>query len=166
MDTNNQVEGIIRKKRALWLVDAAREGDAAVVNALVGVDPKLVLEADERGDTAWHSAAERGLVDIMSRLHQLNPQVASITRGHARETGLHVAASAGQTDAVKWLLQLPLSKEILHRRNSAGALAADCARRQGDLEAADLIDEEASKPGNWSERSIWPRVPNCDNSIG
>ena len=79
------------------LLDAARKGDMARVNAELVRDPALVRASNETGDTALHRAVEGGHLDVVTRLIAAGADV-NATRGDGFRP-LHCALMKSRTNA-------------------------------------------------------------------
>ncbi|MDE0650398.1 MAG: ankyrin repeat domain-containing protein, partial [Gammaproteobacteria bacterium] len=84
------------------LLDAAREGDATAVRALLedGVDPNL---AQGDGLTALHLAAREGHLEVVGILIGAGAETGAATR-IGDYTPLHLASGGGHADVVDALL--------------------------------------------------------------
>lgn len=118
------------KTSPVVLLEAAKQGDFAVVRTLLNEDPALLNERDSRfGATSLHWAALRGHQAIVALLIERGADVS--VKNNDGETALQVAERAKRDDVVRLL------------RSAAPAGAGSFAASGGIFEAVKLGDVEA-----------------------
>ncbi len=83
--------------------DAVKRGDTAEVRRILEVNPELVAELDDKGNTPLHLAASRGAVEMIEVLIGNGADVDAKTKRGV--TPLLRATSLGNADAVSMLLE-------------------------------------------------------------
>ncbi len=107
------------------LHDAARTGDLAAVQALVGKNPELATAKDASGRTALHVASAGGHAGVVGYLLSLAGEVD--TADNTGATALHLAAANGHDEVTRLLIE----KKANVNAQDAGRetpLAKACAR--------------------------------------
>lgn len=123
---------------------AAAGGHVAAVEYLlspaVGADPRA---ARINNFTPLHSAAMKGHARVCEILLRAGARidVQTVPQGYA---ALHSAAFAGHVEALRVLLRHGANRTLVNYRKER---PADTARRQGQIEAARLLDGEESGDG-------------------
>lgn len=84
------------------ILDVARGGDAAAVQALLQEDPSLIRARDDRGRTPLHLAAEGGHAKVVSLILAREPEIDALD--HDGSTSLHLAVRSGERETVELLL--------------------------------------------------------------
>ncbi|MBT4436456.1 MAG: hypothetical protein HOD00_02865 [Gemmatimonadales bacterium] len=135
------------------LPDAAREGDAGEVRALLqnGAD---VNAAHADGMTALHWAAEAGHAEIAQILLSAGADAESVTR-LGDYTPLHLAARNGHADVVKALLASGADANAA--TTAGGATALHFAASAGSVSSVESLLEAGASPN--VRESSWGQTP-------
>jgi len=87
------------------MIKAAKKGDVAAVQHLLGIDKALVDARDKDGSTPLHCAAWKGHAAVAKVLLQAGADVNARSRNeHYGDTPLHAAAHGNQAAVVKLLI--------------------------------------------------------------
>ncbi|KAF8791198.1 Ankyrin-1 like protein [Argiope bruennichi] len=87
------------------LLLAAENDHSEVVKLFLQLKPDLVSKASSSGITCAHIAAQKGSVAVIKGLMKFDPKLVTTARSKNNSTALHQAASGGNADVVKVLLE-------------------------------------------------------------
>ena len=138
--------------------NAAREGDAANVTALLAVEPSLVNAKDQGGATPLMYAIHFGKTEVVTLLLEKGADVNA--RASTGTTALYEASGEGQAELVKLLLEKGAS---VNAKNVGGCTPLLLASENGQLEVVRLLlkkgaDVNAQASYNVVENSATPLI--------
>jgi ankyrin repeat protein len=118
------------------IFEAAREGDLARVQELIGVDPSVVRQQDLHGWTPLHWAAFNGCTRVVQVF--LCTEAGVNLQNNFGSTPLHLAAYCARVDVVRVLLAAGADPSIVNRD---GLNPLWLAITQGHEETANIISD-------------------------
>ncbi|KAJ3469890.1 hypothetical protein MRS44_003955 [Fusarium solani] len=130
------------------LMCAALNGSLPLVTYLVRVWDADFDSQDERGNNAFYYACAKGHIPVATFLLGLG---ADINRGNQEnDTPLHIAATRGQEETVKFLLHLGANNEAMSRRRIHNTRTLQVT--QGSQESQQLVTPAAAAEKAGHER--------------
>lgn len=153
---DNEVEVEVEKLSPAELVDFARWGESALIEALCerGLGDRLTTAVDERGNTMLHVFAANGSTECVKLFLEACPQVEQVlnAQNHEGNTPLHWSCITGQLESCQLLLaaganvaienrveRTPICEAHRHRRDALLALFEQALARKED-EGKDQVD--------------------------